>query len=1094
MIQPVTVTACAEDGTGDTVIFNELLQALTPALSEMDSYRYRTLYRYTEGGRYVDDDLSVELEGVHTGLLAAPVEGIFPITSQSYDRSDVILTDLRSGSRTETIVTEDGFWVLGPDEPGWVAFNPATPADFTNLAEMFSPLGILFTIGGGGSLIAGVQAESPAMMYAEILDGREVTHRCWILPAYEDNDFNAVLIHWENTYTFLSEAEVHLWTTKDDEQLVQLVLTAKHSEERQGLSEYADEDIYVQHDPPRDFLLWMEITDVDAPIEIEPPPLDQVMLTIPLAEKPATDIAAPYNDLPLPTGAERVGVFGGDLEKWPPERLTTTPREFRWLDISLLYGFYGYESVLDHYFGLGWDQIPADRRPVYEAEIELNEAIGFYLEEMGHRGWLLGEKFLLQGAPMLYLFFEREGVIVPVILETRKPGTTSISAILPPSDDVLETILSGWTTYTTRNSDLSSDSIQTIAFDPQGRALIGTYEGINVLDDEEWTSYTAEDMGLAAEGFGSAVNTMVIDGQGRVWVGTYEGLAVFDGKVWKTYNTENSELPGDSITALAIDKSGRVLIGLGESISVFDGRRFTNYASEEIGLPDGHMVKAIATDPQGRVWLGTSGGGVYLFDGEAWNTALKAKSPPNTSYTNYAIRDIAIDSEGRVWIGTQEGLSVFNGEEWIDYIPENSGMPFQWVEALAVDAHGRVWVGGLYGALSVLETDGTWNTYTPIQDAAASFSMNALVVDPSGRIWVGADEGLNIFTPPEPTSLAARELPDPTPLPPRPTPMPAAGEGFSTYTTKNSSLVSNVVNALAIDGQDRVWVGTSRGVSVLSPSGEWTSYQIANSGLLDDRINALAIDGQDRVWMGTGYGVAVLASDGTWKTYYTRDDTGLSNQTIEDLLVDSQDRVWTAKGCYDSCDALSVLGSDGKWTTYNTKNSDLANDMIHGLAMDKQGRVWMTTYDGVSVLAPNNQWTNYTKADLGLTNDDVWLSDLDVDEQGRVWIGSYSPWTGSYGYGIIMLAPNGSSTVYTIDNPDPTSNDILALLIDEEGRVWAGTGVGLSVLSPDGRWESYTYENSDIPEGAINSLAMDNSGRLWIGTDAGLGVFVQKAP
>ena len=181
----------------------------------------------------------------------------------------------------------------------------------------------------------------------------------------------------------------------------------------------------------------MEITDVDAPIEIEPPPLDQVMLTIPLAEKPATDIAAPYNDLPLPTGAERVGVFGGDLEKWPPERLTTTSREFRWLDISLLYGFYGYESVLDHYFGLGWDQIPADRRPVYEAEIERNEAIGFYLEEMGHRGWLLGEKFLRQGAPMLQLFFEREGVIVPVILGN-KEAWHGIHLGYPSSiDDVL---------------------------------------------------------------------------------------------------------------------------------------------------------------------------------------------------------------------------------------------------------------------------------------------------------------------------------------------------------------------------------------------------------------------------------------------------------------------------------------------------------------------------------------------------------------------------------------------------------------------------------------------------------------------------------
>ena len=150
--QPVTVTACAEDGTGDTVIFNELLEALTPALNETDSYRYRTLYRYTDGGRYVDDVLSVELEGVHTGLLAAPEKASSPSRHSPTTARMSTGTDLRSGSRTETIVTEDGFWVLGPDEPGWVAFNPATPADFTQLREMFPPLGILFTIGGGGSL------------------------------------------------------------------------------------------------------------------------------------------------------------------------------------------------------------------------------------------------------------------------------------------------------------------------------------------------------------------------------------------------------------------------------------------------------------------------------------------------------------------------------------------------------------------------------------------------------------------------------------------------------------------------------------------------------------------------------------------------------------------------------------------------------------------------------------------------------------------------------------------------------------------------------------------------------------------------------
>ena len=144
-------------------------------------------------------------------------------------------------------------------------------------------------------------------------------------------------------------------------------------------------------------------------------------------------------------------------------------------------------------------------------------------------------------------------------------------------------------------------------------------------------------------------------------------------------------------------------------------------------------------------------------------------------------------------------------------------------------------------------------------------------------------------------------------------------------------------------------------------------------------------------------------------------------------------------------------------------------------------------YHGVSVLAPNNQWTNYTKADLGLTNDDVWLSDLDnAMSKAGVWIGSYSPWTGSYGYGIIMLYPSMEVIRYTTTSyPDPTSNDILALLIDEEGacpggrswpeRAFAGWSLGIICM-----------KNSDIPEGAINSLAMDNSGRLWIGTDAGL--------
>jgi ligand-binding sensor domain-containing protein len=1070
----VTIPTCAEDGTGDTRAFNELLESLAPSVYEMDSYRYRTLYRYLEGDRYADGELSVEVEGAHNGLLSSPAESILTFGSQSYEHSNVVVTDLHSGARTETIVTEDGFWVREEDNMGWVAFDPATPADLSNLAEMFSPQVILFMVGGGGSLAPGARADTPAMMQVETLDGREVTHRCWILPTYEDFDFNAYLIHWENTYTFLSDAQIHLWTTEDDTQLVRMALTAKHGEERQGLSDYAEEDEYTQHDPPRDFLLWMEISDVNTPVEIEPPPLDQIALTIPGERNPAADLSTPYNDLPLPAGAEKVGVFGDEVEGWPPERMSTTPREYRWLDYTIRN-----EGVLDEYFGPGWDQIPADRRAVYEAEMDLPEAAAFYLDEMSRRGWSLKEKFYQLGLPVLYLFFERDGVTFPIILETNKAGTTSISTILPPADEALETILSGWTTYTTQNSDLSNDSIRAIAFDAQGRTWIGTYDGLTIFDGEAWT----------IEKSGQRVNALATDPQGRVWVGIEEQLSVFDGKAWQIYDAPYQ------IAAVAMDQSGRVWLGTGKAgVSLFDGKAFTNYSPGEIGIPDGHSVDGIASDLQNRIWIGTDGGGVYVFDGKVWNTVLKAKSPPNTTYMNYAVEDIVVDQEGRVWIGTQEGLSVFNGKDWMTYTPEDSDMPSQWVQALAIDAYDRVWVGGSYGAVSVLETDGTWNTYTPIQSAATSYAMNALSIDPGGRIWVGNDEGLNVFTPPIPASKNPRVLHEPSPLQLTPTPMPTPpislptpGPGWTTYTTENSGLSDNWVTALAIDGQDQIWVGTNHGVNVIRPTGEWTNDQVVDSGLLDDMVNALVIDGKDQIWVGTeSSGLTVLASNGTWKTYIP-ENSELAHERVDELLVDNQGRVWIANLCGGSCYAINMLPPDGKWSTYTPENSGMADAPIYALASDGQSQVWIGYYGGLSVLAPSGEWTNYTNTDLGLTGDHTFVTALSVDDQGKVWIGSY-------GNGLVVLAPDGSRTAYTTANSDLASDDIYALLVDDVGRVWVQTDEGISVLSPDSSWESYPYPDPVLVNNNASGLAMDRYGRLWIGTSAGLSVIVPNTP
>jgi ligand-binding sensor domain-containing protein len=237
-----------------------------------------------------------------------------------------------------------------------------------------------------------------------------------------------------------------------------------------------------------------------------------------------------------------------------------------------------------------------------------------------------------------------------------------------------------------------------------------------------------------------------VDSRDRVWVGWVGNLAVLDGKTWKIYSTpyanELEKTLNNRITALAVDPKGMVWLGLGDgSVSTFDGKTWNRYAEGDAGLESFHEVIAMAFDQQGRLWMGNDGGGVYVFDGETWETAQEAKSERNTVNIEYEIKDIAIDKKGQVWIATMEGLSVYDGESWIRYTPQNSS---DILRALAVDASGRIWVGGPYGELAVFDSDGESIPYTPLSTDDGGYSMNVLSIDPRGRIWVGLDDGLRV--------------------------------------------------------------------------------------------------------------------------------------------------------------------------------------------------------------------------------------------------------------------------------------------------------------------------------------------------------------
>ncbi len=65
---------------------------------------------------------------------------------------------------------------------------------------------------------------------------------------------------------------------------------------------------------------------------------------------------------------------------------------------------------------------------------------------------------------------------------------------------------------------------------------------------------------------------------------------------------------------------------------------------------------------------------------------------------------------------------------------------------------------------------------------------------------------------------------------------------MTAYTTANSDLGSNHVRAIAIDGQERVWLTTAWGLNIIEGD-TWHTYRMANSHLTANSLRGVIVTG-----------------------------------------------------------------------------------------------------------------------------------------------------------------------------------------------------------------------------------------------------------
>ncbi|MEH6472264.1 MAG: two-component regulator propeller domain-containing protein [Halopseudomonas sp.] len=266
----------------------------------------------------------------------------------------------------------------------------------------------------------------------------------------------------------------------------------------------------------------------------------------------------------------------------------------------------------------------------------------------------------------------------------------------------------------TRDDGLANEYVFAIHVDPDGYKWFGTNAGgMTRYKDGDWKTFFPMH-GLAdywIYSFADAVD-------GSLWVGTWAGVNHMNRQT-EQMDTYVAELVNEWVYGIGRDSKGNIWFGTEGGVTRFDGNEWTSWTHKDgmgaenaqqlpfstntgLGTRNRHdlgilaggeatynpnYVFSVLVDEQDRVFVGTWGAGVSIYEAGKWrNLTTQDGLAGNVVYS------IARDQIGNYWFGTNGGVSRFDGETW-QTIGRANGLPSQDVYALAIDAQGDVWAG-----------------------------------------------------------------------------------------------------------------------------------------------------------------------------------------------------------------------------------------------------------------------------------------------------------------------------------------------------------------------------------------------------------------
>jgi signal transduction histidine kinase/ligand-binding sensor domain-containing protein/CheY-like chemotaxis protein len=355
--------------------------------------------------------------------------------------------------------------------------------------------------------------------------------------------------------------------------------------------------------------------------------------------------------------------------------------------------------------------------------------------------------------------------------------------------------------------------------DPEGRMLAGLNSGVARFEDGKWRVIAARN------GFvQGTVTALMMDRENQPWLG-FDGRGIAS---WLGYNqwehwTQRQGLASDKVWAILRDSLGRLWVGQQDGLSLFDSASQT-FHNWQGSVQDMGTVRSLAESPDGYLWAATWSGKLFQID-------LRTQRLVCTTQLN-RINRIYAAPDGRIWIATYQGLFESEGSGLKRHFKRLPALTsYGVIDDVKQAPNGEMWVVTDRALLRYVHR--TWQS-VDISKADLGAGLAALTFDKDGSLWVsGLSNG------------AARIW---------------IAKGV-VQSFQRLKLRSEAVLFLAQDRRGWIWIGEDRGVEVFDGA-TMHPFSIDNGLIWNDcDSNALLVDTDGTVWIGTSGGMSHYLGD-----------------------------------------------------------------------------------------------------------------------------------------------------------------------------------------------------------------------------------------